>query len=218
MSDHEARVEPEARGEADAARPAAHPSHLATTSAEDDFYKFEFALHHITESFWRWSAVLHEFVSGDAIPSQDVSLLQTIRMNDRPKSAVEIGKFQNREDSSNILYALRKLEKTGLIRKSKGSSRQTTYQVTDRGREVTDRYALLRKQILLDAVGRSIGATDDIARLTEGMWNISGLYEQAARKIARMQMLQPPVEHHRKPEPGGGAPKPRRAKGVTKTA
>jgi predicted MarR family transcription regulator len=180
-------------------RPTLYPSHLALTSAEDDFYKFEFALHNITESFSRWSAILHEFVSGESIPSQDVSLLQTIRMNDRPKSAVEIGKFQNREDSSNILYALRKLEKSGLISKSSGPSRQTTYRVTEFGREVTDRYAQMRKQVLLDAISRSVGSPDEITTLTEGIWHISGLYEQAARKMAMMQMLQPPMERAKMP-------------------
>jgi predicted MarR family transcription regulator len=174
--------------------PSLYPSHLALTSAENDFYKFEFALHHITEAFSRWSAVLHEFISGDPIPAQDVSLLQTIRMNDRPKSAVEIGKFQNREDSSNILYALRKLEKAGYIRKSTGASRQTTYQVTDAGREVTDRYANLRKEILLDSIARSGGVVADLGSLTDGIWHISGLYEQAARKMTMMQMLQPAGE------------------------
>lgn len=194
MSDHARASDRETHGDVSDAEPLANPSHLALTSGEDDFYKFEFALHHITEAFSRWSAVVHEFVSGEAIPSQDVSLLQTIRMNDRPKSAVEIGKFQNREDSSNILYALRKLEKSGLIRKSNGPSRQTTYQVTDRGRAVTDHYAQLRKQVLLESISRSLSPTDDMTKLTDGIWHISGLYEQAARKIAMMQMLQPQPE------------------------
>lgn len=197
-------------------RPSAFPSHLALSSAEGDFYKFEFALHHITESFSRWSSVVHEFVSGEGIPSQDVSLLQTIRMNDRPKSAVEIGKFQNREDSSNILYALRKLEKSGLIKKSSGPSRQTTYEVTDRGRDVTDRYAQLRKQVLLEDLSRSIGSTEEMTRLTEGMWHISGLYEQAARKVVMMQMLQPPQEREAvreaaRPRAAGARRKPKAA-------
>lgn len=194
MSNRKRAVTAETHGETADERDAPYPSHLALTSAEDDFYKFEFALHHITESFSRWSAAVHEFASGEAIPSQDVSLLQTIRMNDRPKSAVEIGKFQNREDSSNILYALRKLEKAGLIRKSSGPSRQTTYQVTDHGRDVTNRYAQLRKKILLDSIAHSVGSTEEITVLTEGMWHISGLYEQAARKMAMMQMLQPPAD------------------------
>jgi predicted MarR family transcription regulator len=179
--------------ELDVARSLLHQSHLAPTSAEDVFVEFEFALHHITEAFSRWSSALHEYVSGELLPVHDVSVLQMIRMNERPKSAAEIGKFLNRDDGSNILYALRKLDKAGLIRKSGGPSRQTTYQVTDRGRELTDRYATMRKDILLGSIARLSGPADELAKATSMIWQISGLYEQAARKMAMMQMLQPEI-------------------------
>ncbi len=184
----------EVREDIVAARSLLQHSHLAPTSAEDNFVEFEFALHHITEAFARWSSALHEYVSGELLPVHDVSVLQTIRMNERAKSAAEIGKFLNRDDGSNILYALRKLDKAGLIRKSGGPSRQTTYQVTERGRELTDRYAALRKEILLESIGGLSGSAEEMAKVTAGIWQISGLYEQAARKMAMMQMLQPEAE------------------------
>ncbi len=194
MSTRKRAAAQELRADLGAARSLLQHSHLAPTSAEDSFVEFEFALHHITEAFARWSSALHEYVSGELLPVHDVSVLQTIRMNERAKSAAEIGKFLNRDDGSNILYALRKLDKAGLIRKSGGPSRQTTYQVTERGRELTDRYAALRKEILLDSIGGLSGSAEELARLTAGIWQVSGLYEQAARKMSMMQMLQPEAE------------------------
>jgi predicted MarR family transcription regulator len=177
--------------EISAARALLHHSHLSPSVAEDAFTEFEFALHHITEAFARWSAALHEYVSGESLPVQDISMLQLIRMNERAKSATEIGKFLNRDDSSNILYSLRKLEKSGLIEKTGGALRQTAYQVTLRGREITDAYAEMRRRILLESIDKLAGPVDDLSVVTRTIWRISGLYEQAARTTAMTTMLQP---------------------------
>jgi len=185
-------------------------SHLSPSEAEAAFHEFEFALHHISEAFARWSSAVHESASGELLPQADVSVLQLIRMNERPKSAAEIGRFLNRDDSSNILYALRKLEKADLIEKSDGPLRQTTYQVTERGREVTDRYAELRRQVLLDSVGKLAGSDAELGPVTQMMWRISGLYEQAARTMSVMRVLQgepQPQPSEAKPKRRGRTPK-----------
>lgn len=178
------------RNEADEARALLRHSHLSHSTAEDVFTEFEFALHHLAEAFARWSSALHEYVSGEILPVQDVSVLQVIRMNERPKSATEIGKFLNRDDASNILYTLRKLEKAGLIEKSGGSLRQTTYRATAHGRKLTDLYAEIRRDILLGSVGKLEGSQGELAATTQTMWRISGLYEQSARKTSMRRMLQ----------------------------
>ncbi len=202
----------------DSARSLLHHSHLAQTSSEDAFIEFEFALHHIAESFGRWSSTLHDYVSGETLPVQDVSVLQTVRMNERPKSAAEIGKFLNRDDSSNILYSLRKLDKAGLIRKSGGSSRQTTYQVTDLGRDVTDRYAAMRREVLLPSIDRLAGSVEDVSALTRALWQISGLYEQAARTMAMTRMLQTEPERPSAAVPAKRAPRAKPANTQSKAA
>jgi predicted MarR family transcription regulator len=160
-------------------------------SREDEtaFIEFEFALHHIAEAFGRWSTELHQHVSGQAMPVQDVSLLQIVRMKDTPKSAAEIGKYLNRTDSANVLYGLRKLEKAGMIEKSPGPPRETTYQVTASGRDVTDRYAAKRRDMLLSLIDRMAGSGDMFANVNRTLWLMSGLYEQAARTVSVMSCL-----------------------------
>jgi predicted MarR family transcription regulator len=159
---------------------------------ETGFIEFEFALHHIIEAFGRWSTELHEHVSGQAMPVQDVSLLQIVRMKDTPKSATEIGKYLNRTDSANVLYGLRKLEKAGLIEKSPGPPRETTYQVTDAGREVTDLYAAKRRELLLSLIDRVSQSEDMFSGVNKLLWLMSGLYEQAARTVSIMSCLSAP--------------------------
>lgn len=165
-------------------------SHLSADEAEVEFHEFEFALHHISEAFARWSSAVHEFVSGEFLAQPDVSVLQLIRMNEEPKSAADIGRYLNRDDSSNILYALRKLEKAGLIEKGDGPLRQTTYRVTERGMELTDRYARMRKEVLLSALGTTFQSEQELSAAIKTMWRICGLYEQGARSISVMRVLQ----------------------------
>jgi predicted MarR family transcription regulator len=160
-------------------------------SREDEtaFIEFEFALHHIVEAFGRWSTELHAHVSGQAMPVQDVSLLQIVRMKDTPKSAAEIGKYLNRTDAANVLYGLRKLEKAGMIEKSPGPPRETTYQVTPAGRDITDRYAAERRELLLSLIDRLSGSGDMFSDVNKTLWLMSGLYEQAARTVSVMSCL-----------------------------
>ncbi|EJL33548.1 winged helix DNA-binding protein [Novosphingobium sp. AP12] len=165
-------------------------SHLSQDEAEAEFHEFEFALHHISEAFARWSSSVHEFVSGEFLAQPDVSVLQLIRMNEEPKSAADIGRYLNRDDSSNILYALRKLEKAGLIEKGDGPLRQTTYRVTARGMDLTDRYAKVRKDVLLSTLGATFQGEQELSAAIKTMWRICGLYEQGARSISVMRVLQ----------------------------
>jgi predicted MarR family transcription regulator len=160
-------------------------------SREDEttFIEFEFALHHIVEAFGRWSTELHEHVSGLIMTVQEVSMLQVVRMKDVPKSAAEIGKYLNRTDSANVLYALRKLEKAGLIEKIPGPPRETTYQVTEVGRDVTDRYAAKRRELLLSLIDRMSQSGSIFEGVNRTLWLMSGLYEQAARTVSVMSYL-----------------------------
>jgi predicted MarR family transcription regulator len=156
---------------------------------ETAFIEFEFALHHITEAFGRWSTELHEHVSGKMMTVQEVSMLQVIRMKDSAKSAAEIAKYLNRTDSANVLYALRKLEKSGLIEKSPGPPRETTYQVTTHGRDVTDRYAAKRRELLLSLIDRMSQSGKIFEGVNRTLWLMSGFYEQAARTVSVMSYL-----------------------------
>lgn len=188
---------------------------------ETAFIEFEFALHHITEAFGRWSTELHEHVSGKMMTVQEISMLQVVRMKDSAKSAAEIAKYLNRTDSANVLYALRKLEKAGLVEKSPGPPRETTYQVTAYGRDVTDRYAAKRRELLLSLIDRISQSGKIFEGVNRTLWLMSGFYEQAARTVSVMSYLSdsPTVlsiedKVGKAPRTGaGGSARPRKAAG-----
>lgn len=164
-------------------------SHLASSESEVPITEFELALHHLSAAFSHWSVELNTYVGGTTLPVQDVSVLQVVRMRDYPKSAAEVGKYLNRDDAANILYSLRKLERCGLIEKVGNAPRQIAYEITSHGREVTDRYAASRRDILLNLIGSLSEPTELLESLAERMWLLAGLYEQAARKVSVMSFL-----------------------------
>ncbi len=83
-----------------------------------------------------------------------------------------------------ILYGLRKLERAGLIEKTVGAPRETSYQITALGRDITDRYAALRRKLLLKLIGRLSQPAGMLAYVNKNLWLMSGLYEQAARTVS----------------------------------
>ena len=106
-------------------------------------------------------------------------------MRERPKSRVEIARLLNRDDTSNIQYALRKLLRAQLIEKVDAVARKTaTYRTTAKGIEVTEAYADLRNELLIGMTGRLV---DDGAALREAgdlLDVMSGFYDQAAKLAA----------------------------------
>jgi len=160
--------------------------HLAETPHEIAVSELEYAIIRCGEAFARWQAECLAAVSGIQMGGNDNAMLHVIRMKERAKGVKEIARLMNRDDIPNIQYSLRKLLKAGLIEKSTHSSHRqgVTYHVTARGHEITERYAGLRRSLLLDftrTVNEFVPQLTDAARTLDLM---SGIYEQAARIAA----------------------------------
>lgn len=155
--------------------------HLATDAHEVALTELEFALFRISEAFERWqSDCLACCVEGN-FSGTDNALLHMIRMHDRPKSISDLARLLNRDDLSNLQYSLRKMSKAGLIEKAKGDSKKgVTYQVTEQGMEITDRYARYRQELLLSLTGSIAGFEGKLNGATQALNLMVGMYDQAA--------------------------------------
>jgi predicted MarR family transcription regulator len=159
-------------------------SHLSATEVEAVLCDFEFALHHVNEAFRRWSEGVHALVGGEILPVQDVSVLQVLRMRDRPKTAAELAQALNREDTANVLYSLRKLERMGLIERLPDlPRRQTTYKVTTQGVATTDRYATVRRKVLLGSMQGLVEMHAQLEQATRTLTHVTGQYDYGARRL-----------------------------------
>ena len=160
--------------------------HLAATQRDAVFTSFEFALLQSVAAFERFS-VQAARLSGDsdALSFSEVVLLHMVRMHDRPKDAATLAKLVNRDDLPNVLYSLRKLANVGLIEKTKVGS-ATFFQITDKGRVETERYAELRQAILLSSVDSVANMEENLAFVTKILSIVTGFYESAARDCASL--------------------------------
>jgi predicted MarR family transcription regulator len=106
-------------------------------------------------------------------------------MHERPKSISELARLLKRDDLSNMQYSVRKLLKDGLIERTRGanSKRDVTYQVTQRGREITDQYAQFRRELLISLLESATRQTD-FSAVAAALNMMSALYDQAASVAA----------------------------------
>ena len=156
--------------------------HLATDSYEVGLTELEFAIMRVSEAFYRWQLDCLACCTTGSFSGADNAVLHVIRMHDRPKSISEIGRLLNRDDQSNLQYSVRKLAKSGLIEKSRaaGNNRGVTYQVSELGRDVTDRYAEFREELLI-SLTKSMSDWEENFDLVARILNLmSGMYDQAS--------------------------------------
>tara|TARA_R110001592_G_scaffold357416_1_gene660652 strand:- start:236427 stop:236999 length:573 start_codon:yes stop_codon:yes gene_type:complete len=159
--------------------------HLSSNEHEVSLTEIEFSIFRIFGAFNRWMDDLSACCQKDAnqlCSGMDFALLNVVRMHDRPKSISEIGRLLNRDDLPNLQYSIRKLTKSGLIRKlgTQGNKKGATYTTTDLGISATDQYALYRKELLLPLT-QAISAGDErMDQVANVLTLLSGIYDQAA--------------------------------------
>jgi predicted MarR family transcription regulator len=162
--------------------------HLAQTHVEVDTTELEFALMRTFESFGRWQAQCLAGCLAGAVALEasgpENALLHVIRMNDRRKSIKELARLMNRDDIPNIQYSLRKLIGAGLVERSGSGRTGVTYAVTDKGKEVTDKYADIRQTLLIAAIEAVPGFDQKLSDATRTLELLAGIYDQVARIAA----------------------------------
>jgi predicted MarR family transcription regulator len=155
--------------------------HLATDDFEVGLTELEFSIFRVSAAFERWQADCLGCCHGQPFSGTDTALLHVIRMHDRPKSISELARLLKRDDLSNLQYGTRKLLKAGLIEKSRqaGAKKDVTYQVSAQGRDVTDRYARFRRELLISTTRETAGKLD-FESLARAFNMMSAMYDQAS--------------------------------------
>ena len=129
----------------------------------------------------RWMAECQGAAAHMPMSSTDNLVLNAIRMREVPKGLSELARFLNRDDVSNIQYSLRKLQRVGLIEKNSSKKRRgASYQVTEKGRKVTDEFARLRRKLLIAAVPTLTDWEEQVATTRRVLELMHGVYENAS--------------------------------------
>jgi predicted MarR family transcription regulator len=157
--------------------------HLAHTIEESMLTDFEFSFMHCMHAFERWLLQAARALQLDEISSQEIIILHVVRMMDRGKDASTVAHLLNRDDLSNVQYSLRKLEKLGLITREKFGN-TSRYCISERGRDLTERYAAVRRNMLVRQLSQLDSVTDRLENGTELNELLAGFFDVAARRAA----------------------------------
>lgn len=164
------------------AKPVISSAHLAGKSSA--LSEFEFSLNLVATAYSRWISRC-SLAAGANLSPLEVLIVHSVRHRDRAKRLAEIILVLDIEDTHLATYAIKKLERMGLLH-GRREGKEKMIMVTDEGRAFCDRYAELREQLLLGA-GTMIGASDDeLSTIAAVMRSLSGQYNQAARAAATM--------------------------------
>ncbi|APG47807.1 winged helix DNA-binding protein [Phaeobacter porticola] len=160
---------------------AGEADHSGHVGVEEDLSDFEFALMRTFEGFARWQSECLGLVSSLSASGPEITLLNVIRMNDRPKTIKELARVTNRDDVPNIQYSLRKLASSGLIRKTGSGRGGVTYSATDEGLQVTAAFDAERRKLLLQALEQVPGVEKRVGEATRVLNILTGIYDGIAR-------------------------------------
>jgi predicted MarR family transcription regulator len=155
--------------------------HLAADDYEIGVAELEFSIIRVSAAFERWMSDCLACCVSPPFSGSDTAVLNVIRMHNRAKSISEIGRLLKRDDQSNLQYGIRKLLKAGLVEKTEGASSKkgVTYQVSELGLQVTDRYAEVRQDLLLSLTSEMSGM-QNLEAIAKVLNLMSGLYDQAS--------------------------------------
>lgn len=158
--------------------------HLSENPLEVTCTELEFALMRCFEAFGRWQVECLASVSDFPGTGPENALLHLVRMNDRAKSIKELARLTNRDDIPNIQYSMRKLVADGLVAKRGSGRTGVTYEVTNKGRQITDDYGTLRKQLLIEQLRRLSKFDGRLSDAGQTLNILAGIYEEVARIAA----------------------------------
>lgn len=164
--------------------------HLARSGREITVTELEFSLIRATSAFDRWQAECLAAVAHQQLGGTDNAILHVIRLKERPKTTTEIARLLNRDDVANLQYSIRKLQDAGLIERCRAGKRKgTSYRVTQRGKTITEEYAALRSNLLMNLIP-SVERWDEQVQGAKRVLDLMrGIYDQAALVLATHRSL-----------------------------
>ena len=147
--------------------------------------EFEYGMIIAYNSFARWMQRCMAASGTEGMSPLDVLVLHTINHRGRPKTLSDICLVLNIEDTHTVTYAMKKLEKAGLITSGR-RGKEKTAEITESGETACLEYRRLREAILIKPM-KALGLDEnELSRLAATLRLVSGNYDQAARAAAAM--------------------------------
>lgn len=164
--------------------PVVSAAHLAS-GAMPALSEVEFALMMTDNAFSRWMTRCMTAAGVEGLSPLEVFLLHTVNHRGREKTLADVCLVLNIEDTHTVTYALKKLEKRGLVTGGR-RGKEKTVSITEDGENACLRYREIRETILIGAL-KEIGIDEnEMSRIAAALRVLSGHYDQAARSAASL--------------------------------
>lgn len=165
--------------------PVVSSAHLASGKSTE-LSEFEFGLIIAGNAFHRWATRCMAAAGMKDMTITDVLVLHHVNHRAREKKLADIAFILNIEDAHIVSYSLKKMLALKLVQTGR-RGKEVLYSVTDKGRDLCERYYQIREQVLVSNVVSAVGGNgEELARFAAFLRKLSGLYDQAARSAASM--------------------------------
>lgn len=162
--------------------PIVSSQHLAT-GASPGLSEMEYGVILISHAFSRWMVRCMTAAGQPSLSPVEILILHSIRHRSRPKTLADICLALDIGDTHVANYAIRKLEKAGLIHTGR-AGKEKTVRISDAGTALCERYAEIRNELLLRGMSNAGPSQEELSRIASVLRFLSGSYDQAARAAA----------------------------------
>ena len=166
------------------ARPVVSSEHLAA-GGSPALSEIEYGLIVAHHAFSRWMSRGMAAAGVSGMQPTEGMILHTVRHRNRPKRFADICLVLGMEDMHVVTYAVRKLERAGLVEVGR-QGKEKLVSATRAGVEVCARYAELREQLLVTGTTSAGYEEENLSEIAALLRALSGYYDQAARSAAAL--------------------------------
>ena len=180
----EVEAPPAPAGNGTSIGPIVSSAHLADGSSPG-LSEVEYGLIISWHAFSRWIVRGMAAVGVHDMSPVEVLILHTIRHRGRAKKLADICLVLDIEDVHVASYAIRKLERAGLVSTGR-QGKEKTVSISDKGADACARYAMVREKLLVNSTQSARPDERTVSEMAAVLRFLSGAYEQAARAAATL--------------------------------
>lgn len=158
-------------------------SHHLAAGAAPGLSEMEYGVILLSHSFSRWMVRCMTAAGQPGLSPIEILILHSIRHRSRPKTLADICLALDIGDTHVAAYAIRKLEKAGLIHTGR-AGKEKTVRISDTGLAVCERYTDVRNELLVRGMSDAGPSQEELSRIASVLRFLSGSYDQAARAAA----------------------------------
>ena len=164
--------------------PIVSSSHLAD-GAMPSLSEMEYALTVANNAFARWTPRCMGAAGLEGLTPLEVQVLHSTNYRDREKTMGDLCLMLNIEDTYLVSYAIKKLQKLGLLKSGK-RGKEKTVKATKKGVDACARYKSIRETLLVSSIETMGVSAEEISRVAGLLRALSGQYDQASRGAASL--------------------------------